>query len=300
MRALLLLCLLLAGCTRPSVGIDWDSWTRTAVLAGKMRTERSARDAPVTRASLVGNFRSIAFDPERHPFGRDRPAGPQPAEPHLRKWTAPIRYRLITLDGDRTPMRARIDPFMKRLASITGHPITRESSNPTRGQKANLMIVHGPDQAFAVVPDMLRARGKLAESHAATAAATDTIADFITAWRTARSPCAGTIYEAKGTGDGAAPKGTIVAGVVVIRSELPDALLQGCVEEELSQIMGLLNDDPAVRPSIFNDDQEFALLTRHDELLLRILYDRRLAPGMTPAVAMPIVERIIAELLPGA
>jgi len=54
-----------------------------------------------------------------------------------------------------------------------------------------------------------------------------------------------------------------------------------------------------VRPSIFNDDGEFALLTDHDEDLLRILYDLRLAPGMTAEQAMPIVRRIAGELAPG-
>jgi Protein of unknown function (DUF2927) len=62
--------------------------------------------------------------------------------------------------------------------------------------------------------------------------------------------------------------------------------------------MGLPNDDAAVRPSIFNDGKEFGVLTAHDELLLRILYDPRLEPGMTPATAMPLVRRIIAELRP--
>ncbi len=57
------------------------------------------------------------------------------------------------------------------------------------------------------------------------------------------------------------------------------------------------SDSPTARPSIFNDDEEFALLTRHDELLLRILYDRRLQPGMTKAQAVPIVRQIAAELL---
>jgi len=61
--------------------------------------------------------------------------------------------------------------------------------------------------------------------------------------------------------------------------------------------MGLSNDSPDARPSIFNDDEEFALLTRHDELLLQILYDRRLRPGMTEAEAAPIVRRIAGELL---
>ncbi len=67
---------------------------------------------------------------------------------------------------------------------------------------------------------------------------------------------------------------------------------RSCIHEELAQGMGLANDSPGARPSIFNDDEEFALLTRHDELLLRILYDPRLRPGMSEAEAAPIVRRI--------
>ena len=66
----------------------------------------------------------------------------------------------------------------------------------------------------------------------------------------------------------------------------------------MAQALGLLNDGDDIRPSVFNDDEEFALLTRHDELLLRILYDVRLRPGMRPAEASPIVDRIITELRP--
>jgi hypothetical protein len=75
---------------------------------------------------------------------------------------------------------------------------------------------------------------------------------------------------------------------------------QSCVQEELAQGLGLANDSPRARPSIFNDDEEFATLTRMDELLLRILYDRRLRPGMTEEEARPIVEVIAAELMGGA
>ncbi len=85
-----------------------------------------------------------------------------------------------------------------------------------------------------------------------------------------------------------------------MRAGLPDALLRSCVEEELTQAMGLPNDDAGVRPSIFNDEKEFGVLTAHDELLLRILYDSRLKPGMTPETAMPVVRKIIAELRPAA
>jgi hypothetical protein len=92
---------------------------------------------------------------------------------------------------------------------------------------------------------------------------------------------------------------TYVAAIAVIKAEHPDLLRLSCLHEELAQGLGLANDSPAARPSIFNDDEEFALLTTHDEILLSILYDPRLRPGMTPAEARPIVTRLAAEKLGG-
>ena len=91
-----------------------------------------------------------------------------------------------------------------------------------------------------------------------------------------------------------------VQAVAVIRGEHPDLMRLSCVHEELAQGLGLANDSPRARPSVFNDDEEFALLTRMDEMFLRILYDHRLRPGMTEAEARPIVEVIAAELMGGA
>ena len=84
--------------------------------------------------------------------------------------------------------------------------------------------------------------------------------------------------------------------LAVIRVELPDLMTSACIHEEIAQGLGLVNDSPSARPSIFNDDEEFALLTRQDELMLRLLYDLRLRPGMTLEEARPIVARIAAEL----
>ena len=91
---------------------------------------------------------------------------------------------------------------------------------------------------------------------------------------------------------------TYTAAVAVIRSENPDLLRLSCIHEELAQGLGLANDSPAARPSIFNDDDEFALLTTHDELLLKMLYDKRLKVGLSAAEAAP-VTRIIARELTG-
>jgi hypothetical protein len=87
--------------------------------------------------------------------------------------------------------------------------------------------------------------------------------------------------------------------VAVIRAEHPDAMRLACVHEEVAQGLGLVNDSPEARPTIFNDNEEFGLLTRHDEFLLKILYDRRLRPGMTAAEAAPIARAIAAELVGG-
>ena len=49
------------------------------------------------------------------------------------------------------------------------------------------------------------------------------------------------------------------------------------------------------RPSLFNDDLEFALLTEHDAILLRMLYDPRLRPGMTADEARPLLPAIARD-----
>jgi len=85
----------------------------------------------------------------------------------------------------------------------------------------------------------------------------------------------------------------------VIRAEHPDLLRLSCLHEEIAQGLGLANDSPTARPSIFNDDEEFALLTTMDEAMLRILYSPALRPGMDEAEARPIVESLAARLVGG-
>jgi len=86
----------------------------------------------------------------------------------------------------------------------------------------------------------------------------------------------------------------------VRRAEPPDLLLFRFIHEEVSQGLGLANDSPSARPSIFNDDDEFALLTTHDEQLLSILYDPRLSPGMTAGQARETVRKIATEKVGGS
>jgi len=293
MRCLFII-LLLAGCASSSGSVNWYRWTNAATAAGLMRLERYPRDASVSSEILARNFRRIAFDVEKDIFGDGYPNPGAAKGPHLRKWQRPIRYWVLSLEEDRELIMRLTVPYLQRLASITGQTFEPWNKDAAGAEHPTLFVFYVPDEKFAELRKHIEDNSDGESDRKASIR----IARFIAYWYTARSPCAGQIFESGGDGAAGLPLGAIGGAVVVIRREIPSSLLEACIEEELSQIMGLLNDDPKVRPSIFNDDQEFARLTMHDEYLLRILYDDRLRPGMTPDQAMPIVERIADELLP--
>ena len=94
----------------------------------------------------------------------------------------------------------------------------------------------------------------------------------------------------------AEPNSEITSALVIIRSELPKLMRRACFHEEIAQSLGLTNDSHFARPSIFNDDDEFATLTQFDEILLQILYDRRLHPGISEKEASQLVREIASEI----
>ena len=89
----------------------------------------------------------------------------------------------------------------------------------------------------------------------------------------------------------------ISSSLVIIRNELPHIMRKACIHEEIAQSLGLTNDSHLARPSIFNDDDEFATLTKFDEILLKILYDKRLHSGISKDKATQIVKNAADELL---
>ena len=92
------------------------------------------------------------------------------------------------------------------------------------------------------------------------------------------------------------PNSAISSALVIIRSELPEIMRRACLHEEIAQSLGLTNDSHFARPSIFNDDDEFATLTKFDEILLRVLYDHRLQPGISEKEAAQLVKQITTEI----
>lgn len=88
--------------------------------------------------------------------------------------------------------------------------------------------------------------------------------------------------------------GVIVHAQILIAPESDD-LIAHCLSEEMTQALGLLDDSDLIPDSIFHDATTRPDLLPADELMVRILYDRRLPPGLSEAEAMPTVRQIISE-----
>lgn len=249
-----------------------------ALLTQGMLRSDGGEEIPVTDRMLAENFMRIALRDEYRRSGGGFVR--QETESNLRRWEIPVRVGIrfgASVPPDRQATdRARIASFVARLSRITGHPMSVDERAP------NFFIhIVSEDEREALGPTV---RATLPGLGAAE------VAEITNMPRT-------TYCLVYALADG--NTGSYTRAFAVIRSEHPDLLRLSCLHEELTQGLGLPNDSPRARPSIFNDDEEFALLTDHDELLLRMLYSPELRPGMTPEEARPIVFSLARRLLGG-
>ena len=243
---------------------------------GLLRETRDPPDLPFSDRDLEEIFVKIALFDEYTFIGNRIVERATPSS--LRRWEVPVRMGLefgasVPSAIQRTD-RALVARYASRLGRLTGHPVALAGSNANfhvlvlneaerQASDARLReLVPGIDeQTVALIQDLPLSVSclVLAFSRSGTDVYTDAIA--------------------------------------VIRAELPDLSRRACYYEELAQGMGLPNDSPRARPSLFNDTAEFAVLTVLDEKLLRMLYDPRLRPGMREVEARPIIRRIAQELM---
>lgn len=244
----------------------------------RLRTDRGGPDAPFGPSDLARNFLAIAFYEEFSHRGGALIA--RPREVRLQRWTGPVRlavdFGASVPESQRQRDLADIRGLAGRLSTLTGLPVSLVDEDP------NFRIAIDNSSERTTLGVRLRAFMP-GVSAGAVRSATEMKADV---YCTVFSHMAG-------------KSGTYDRAFVVIRGELPDLLRRTCLHEEIAQGFGLINDSPQARPSIFNDNEEYALLTRQDELMLKMLYDPRLRPGMTLSEARPIVDIIAAGLMPG-
>lgn len=246
------------------------------VARGLLRTDGGGPDTQFTDTMLARNFVRIALFDEfiATPTGLRA----QQTVSQLRRWEKPVRFSVefgsSVPDEQRAEDGADVTRYVERLNRITGHPMQVVDTDPN----FRVLILNEDDRL-----------GYEARLRALVPGIDDTsVQAFISV---PRDTLCLVLAFSQSTAPGYSQ------AIALIRGEHPDLMRLACIHEELAQGLGLANDSPQARPSIFNDDEEFGLLTTHDELLLKMLYDDRLQPGMSAAEAAPIARVIARDLM---
>jgi hypothetical protein len=244
------------------------------VARGALKAERGGLSR-LDAARLERDFMQAALMEE---YGRGLTAGTGSRKSKLLlRWEEPVRIRVSfgasVPDDLRRADRARIGDYAARLSRVTGHTVRLSSGDANlhvlvvseaerRGLASQL-----PALVPGISPWMVRTISRMKPNHLCMVVAEPN----------------------------ADPRRGYARAVAIVRAEHSDLMRTACIEEELAQAMGLPNDCEEANPSIFNDNQEYALLTRRDEILLGMLYNPSLASGMTAAEARPIVTAMARQ-----
>lgn len=187
----------------------------------------------------------------------------RPGAERLRKWIVPPRIWVDHQVGDAALQDRLINAHLDQLRNITGLPITRVQS----AQQANFKVLMVPQHSLA--SQWRRYTGQRVPSDAL---------------------CVSRIWTA--------PDAHIRRALVMIPVDRARqrGKLVSCIVEELTQSLGLPNDSDKVFPSVFNDHSTDQLLSGLDLVLLRLLYEPALHPGMTVAQVRRALRPLVAKL----
>lgn len=243
------------GMTRRSWRMPAARWLRAPLLAAAALF-LLANDG-LRLDTLLRDFDLIAFGAEYQ----------QQVDGRLHKWTRPIRVYLDARAGDPALYRSLTAAHLEALQELTGLEIGLIDDVDA----ANIIMV------FDRAADLIATA-----SHYAPNLNHDKVllSDAL---------CFGQFSHS--------PSGEIVRGVIGIPSDrAPSAgKLPACIVEEVTQVLGLPNDSDEVNPSIFNDRSVLDHLSEHDRVLVQLLYDPRLAVGISRDEALAAAREILRE-----
>ena len=187
--------------------------------------------------------------------------------PHVLKWQGPVRLYLHGQDRDGR-FQAEVEAFLVELGRLTG-----------------LEMGFVADEADANVNLYYMSKAELVRTWSAWVDDPQDIRDIVYANECFAFP--------------SARRFEIRAALMAIPTYRSKARRRACIVEEITQVLGLFNDDDRVVGSVFNDSTPVDELTDHDRLLVRLLYDPRLVPGMPRAQALALAAQILDEWRPG-
>lgn len=242
------------------------SWLVAVLVAltalSACKTPRSVQE--LSDEVIVGNVRTIAFYREYDPG----------VEHAMTRWDKPITIAYVGEITER--QRKELDNHLAELAHLSGRDFVHVAPD-----QADVVAFLAPD-AFERVLDTYR------DDYRRFFRSDDAMED-VTREMAGETLCFGRIITKTRSG-------SLEQAMVVIPTEIDRFLVRSCIIEELTQVMGPVNDSDDIKPSIFNDSSGNLLLSDHDRLIIRVLYDDRLQAGMTWDQAEPIVRQIVADL----
>ena len=249
--------------------LGWSQYQKHLKKSGKLRLDRNLTEQNLSNEQLILNFREIMLFDEF--VLRQDSYQPGRVERGLEKRASPVTF---TIWGDQLSTVDRLDllDIAERVQSASGLTLCE---TPYRAEIEVLILTRAERISLAA---------KVREA-GAIAMANDLENDL------EGLVCGAYLFLSDDTSD-------LVDYTIIIPNELSGLLRKSCIEEEFGQAFGPSADFDDARPSVFNDDEEFALFTEHDALLFRILYDPRLKDGMNLETAMPIVRQIVSEIRP--
>lgn len=185
--------------------------------------------------------------------------------PVIKRWASPLRVWVYSGAGDKKTQRRLLSQHLKSLGEIARLPTRLVSTR----KDANVLVFFASEKELN--PLIQREMPALARQKMPV------------------SYCMGAIrYN---------DRAEIVRGTVVIPVErtLAEDKLEACIVEEVTQLLGLINDSKFARHTVFSDVTHNDRLTGLDYLLIRLLYSSSIKPGMDLRQVMPRVRRQLED-----
>jgi hypothetical protein len=88
----------------------------------------------------------------------------------------------------------------------------------------------------------------------------------------------------------------IVHSEIILVVDAGDFVFLDCAYEEILQALGPINDDNSVPWSMFNDEVSMGFFDLYDQILLNILYDPRVRPGMTRDDIRAVLPKVLPDV----
>ena len=185
--------------------------------------------------------------------------------PVIRKWSRPLRIWIHSSAGDAEEQRWLLAMHFHQIGQITKLPVEFVQ----KPEQANVRIYFADERHAARIAH-----------HEMSPVAVKQLNNSV---------CIGHIRYNRWA--------QITRGTVIIPVERAQnqGKLMPCVVEEVTQLLGLINDSKRFYPTVFSDITDDELLTGLDYVLLRLLYSPEMRSGMTISQARPVIRRILEQ-----